>query len=105
MQVYEYPEDVWKIIKEFAGIYQIGTEWSNVRKLPLSTVYMIYPFLRVGLIVFLNDLSVNGIRILIKYKTEKAWKHLYKLATCIHLLNGRIGTRKQCEFYGCTGCT
>ena len=89
--MFEYPEDVWRIIKDFAGIYQIGTEWSNIRILPLSKIFSICPFIREGMIVFLNDLSMHEIRVLRNYKTERAWKYLYNLGRQERIHQERIG--------------
>ena len=39
---FEFCDDVWSVIKEYAGIYHIGTEWPKVTKLSATKLYNWY---------------------------------------------------------------
>jgi len=39
---FEFCDDVWSVIKEYAGIYHIGTEWPKVTKLSAAKLYKWY---------------------------------------------------------------
>jgi hypothetical protein len=39
---YEYIDDIWKLIKEFQGIYNITTKWNKLFKISLINLYEYY---------------------------------------------------------------
>ena len=81
-----FGEDVWGVIKEFAGIYKIGTEWDKVSKASWPKICSIYASIHV------RDAKIvrKGLHGLRKYKNLEVWKRLYELgqrrkSDCINL--------------------
>jgi len=70
-----FGEDVWGVIKEFAGIYKIGTQWGKVSKASWPKICSIYASIDV------RDAKIvrKGLHGLRKYKNLEVWKNLYKL--------------------------
>tara|TARA_R110001606_G_C15025607_1_gene610330 strand:- start:13 stop:588 length:576 start_codon:yes stop_codon:yes gene_type:complete len=39
---YEFPQELWGIIKEYAGVYHIGTNWTKLEKIGVETIHNHY---------------------------------------------------------------
>ena len=39
---YEFPQELWGIIKDFAGVYHITTDWFKLEKIGVETIYNHY---------------------------------------------------------------
>jgi hypothetical protein len=86
-QKYELCDDVWRLIKEYAGIYNITTEWDKVNKVSSAKLYEWY---RTNTKYRISHLSKSNAkeqkRIILKFfykkqRSEKMMRNLYYLIT------------------------
>ena len=83
---YEFLEEIWCIIKEYAGVYHIGTKWNKLEKIGVETVHNHYKDeYRYRISNYKTDaLGTKRIifkKIFQKYKTKENMMKLYKLIT------------------------
>ena len=83
----EFMPEIWGIIKEFAGIYHIGTQWNIVSKLSGTKITEFYRWVGVTDPKIVRR-RLHGLR---KYKTREAWKDLYTLANGVDLSKYKNG--------------
>ena len=77
----EFIPDIWNMVKEFAGIYNIGTQWGIVSKLSGQKLRDFYRSLDVTEAKTIRK-GLHGLR---KFKTLNAWKRLYLVANGVDL--------------------
>jgi len=83
---YEFPDELWDIIKEYAGVYHIGTNWSKLEKIGVDTIHFHYSKEYNKYITNYNN-YVKHVKktifneIFKKYKNKENLIKLYKLIT------------------------
>ena len=73
---FEFQDDTWRVIKEFAGIYSIGKQWGKVSKLTWPKICSVYTSAGVTDVKIIRK-GLHGLR---KYKTKELWENMYVLA-------------------------
>jgi hypothetical protein len=83
---YEVPAELWEIIKEYAGIYHIGTDWFKLEKIGIITIHDHFKNEYRRRISNVNKDVLDSKRIIFKsifkkYKTKDNLIKLYELIT------------------------
>ncbi len=83
---YEFLEEIWGIIKEYAGVYHIGTKWNKLEKIGVETIHNHYKDEYRYRINNYKTYALGTKRIIFKdifqkYKTKENMMKLYKLIT------------------------
>lgn len=89
---YEVPAELWEIIKEYAGIYHIGTDWFKLEKIGIITIHDHFKNEYRRRISNVNKDVLDSKRIIFKsifkkYKTKDNLIKLYKLITDKYPMN------------------
>jgi len=83
---YEFPDELWGVIKDFAGVYHIGIKWDKLEKIGVETIHNHYKDeYRYRIKNYKTD-ALGTKRIIFKdifqkYKTKENMIKLYKLIT------------------------
>ena len=83
---YEFPEELWGIIKDFAGVYHIGTGWFKLEKIGVETIHNHYKDEYNRYITNYKSYTKESKKMIFdeifqKYKNKENMIKLYKLIT------------------------
>lgn len=98
---YEFLDELWGIIKEYAGVYHIGTDWKKLEKIGVETIHNHY---RDEYNRYITNYKTNVKEtkkmifksIFKKYKTKDNMIKLYKLITDKYPKN-KVSTNFNCK--------
>lgn len=85
-KMYEFPQELWGIIKDFAGVYHIGIDWFKLEKIGVDTIYFHYTE-KYNAVIGNYKINVKETKKMIfndifkKFKTKDNLIKLYKLIT------------------------
>ncbi len=98
---YEFPDELWGIIKEYAGVYHIGTDWKKLEKLGVERIHNHYKDEYRRYITHYQSIPKETKKMIFKiifeeYKNKENMTKLYKLITDKYPKN-KVSTNFNCK--------
>lgn len=98
---YEFPDELWGVIKEYAGVYHIGTDWKKLEKIGVVTIHNHY---RDEYNIYITHYKTEPKEtkkmifknIFEEYKNKENMTKLYKLITDKYPKN-KVSTNFNCK--------